>query len=156
MLGTASDEGNKDSQDEIDRVSDRVAAAVAYFPPVKLSEILELKNRFPALDFDPKLADSVSPLLFVTSDDPPTLIVHGDKDDLVKPSNSERIKAAFDKEKVPCELLIIKGAGHGFAGKDAEQAANALVGWFDKYLTNAADGSQAKSESEPEAAPAAR
>ena len=70
--------------DEIERASNRVAAVVAYFPPVKLSEFLELKNRFPALEFDPKLADSVSPLEFVTADDAPTLLVHGDKDDLVK------------------------------------------------------------------------
>jgi acetyl esterase/lipase len=158
MLGTASDDGTKDSKDEIDRASDRVAAVVAYFPPVKLSEILELKNRFPALDFDPQLADSVSPLLFVTHDDPPTLLVHGDRDDLVKLDNSERILAAFEKEKVPCELIVIEGARHGFGGKDGERAATALVAWFDKYLAAPADDSHAPAKSEAEAgagAPAA-
>jgi acetyl esterase/lipase len=156
MLGTASDDGIKDSKDEIERASDRVAAVVAYFPPVKVSEFLDMKDDFPALDFDPKLADSVSPLLFVTSDDPPTLLVHGDKDDLVKLDNSQRILAAFEKEKVPTEMIVIEGARHGFAGKDAERAATALVAWFDKYLAKPADDSYAPAKSDAEAAPAAR
>ena len=90
MLGTSSDEGVKDSKDEVERAGNRVAAVVAYFPPVELSEFLHMKDRFPALDFNQKLAESVSPLQFVTADDPPTLLVHGDKDDLVKLDQSQR------------------------------------------------------------------
>lgn len=138
MLGTTADEGSQEAKDEIDRSSDRVAAVVAYFPPVDLRDILYLKDRFPALDFDPKLAESVSPLLSVTSDDTPTLLVHGDKDDLVKLSHSERILAALEKEKVPCQLIVIEGAGHGFIGKDGQRASTALIDWFDKYLAASA------------------
>ena len=66
MLGTASDEGDKKAKDEVDRTSDRVAAVVAYFPPVDLREWVGTKiDKFPALDFDKKLADSISPILFV-------------------------------------------------------------------------------------------
>jgi acetyl esterase/lipase len=135
MLGTASDEGDKKAKDEVDRTSDRVAAVVAYFAPVDIREWVGKRiNKFPALDFDKKLADSVSPILNVSADDPPTLLIHGDADTLVTPDNSERIQAAFKKEKVPCELIVIKGAGHGFAGEQGEQAGKALVAWFDKYL----------------------
>lgn len=135
MLGTASDEGDKKSKDEVERTSDRVEAVVAYFPPVDLREwVGKLTDRFPALIFDPKLAESVSPLLYVSPDDPPTLLIHGDKDQLVKPDNSDRILAAFKKDHVPCELIVMKGAGHGFAGEQADEAAKALIAWFDKYL----------------------
>ena len=134
MLGTTSDDGDKGAEDEVNRVPNRVAAVVAYFPPVELSEFLNLKDRFPALDFDPKLAKSVSPLHYVTPDDAPTLLVHGDKDDLVKLDNSERIHAAFQKEKVPCELIVIEGAEQGFPGEMGQRASNALVEWFDKHL----------------------
>jgi acetyl esterase/lipase len=151
MLGTTSDGGATDGEDDIERTSNRVAAVVAYFPPVKISEFLPLKDRFPALDFDPKLADSVSPLLFVTSDDAPTLLVHGDKDDLVKLDNSQRILAAFEKEKVPAELIVIEGAGHGFPGEMGRRASTALVEWFDKYLADA-DGERDHSRSLQEAA----
>jgi acetyl esterase/lipase len=132
MLGTASDDGAKD-KDEVDRTSDRVACVVAYYPPVDLREWVGDK-RFPALDFDPKQAESVSPLLFVTKDDPPTLLIHGDKDDLVKIKNSEQIQEAFKKEGVPCELVVEHGAGHGFAGEQGNDASQALIKWFDKYL----------------------
>jgi acetyl esterase/lipase len=134
MLGTASDNGAKDATDEIERSSNRVAAVVAYFPPVKISEFLELKDRYPALDFDPMLADSVSPLLFVTPDDPPTLLIHGDQDDLVKLDQSQRILAEFRKQNVASELIVIEGAGHVFAGEHGKRASNALVDWFDKHL----------------------
>jgi dipeptidyl aminopeptidase/acylaminoacyl peptidase len=116
-----------------------VTAVVAYFPPVDLREWVGPSERFPALEFDPKLAESVSPLLHVTADDPPTLLIHGDKDDLVKLDNSERILAAFQKEKVTCELIVVSGAGHGFGGEDGKRASKALIEWFDKYLAAASD-----------------
>jgi len=143
MLGTASDEGEKDAKDEVDRASDRVAAIVAYYPPVDLREWVGDK-RFPALDFDAKLAESVSPLLQVSKDDPPTLLIHGDKDDLVKLDNSERIDAALKKEGVPCELIVITGAGHGFNGEQGKQASAALIQWFDKYLAKPATAENSK------------
>jgi acetyl esterase/lipase len=154
MLGTTSDEGAKDAQDEIDRVTNRVAAVVAYFPPVEISEFLHMKDRFPALDFDPKLAESVSPLRFVTPDDAPTLLVHGDKDDLVKLDNSERILAELKQDNVPCQLIVIEGAEHGFVGEDGQRASKALVEWFDKFLTAPAEtgngsAKPAKSEAMP-------
>jgi len=147
MLGTTADEGDQNAEDAVDRTSSRVAAVVAYFPPVLIRDFLDLKDRFPALDFDPKLADSVSPLLHVTSDDAPTLLVHGDKDDLVKVDQSERILAAFKEQKVPCELIVIEGAGHGFPGEMGRRASDALVAWFDKHL--AADAKSVHGEDSP-------
>jgi acetyl esterase/lipase len=134
MLGTTGDEGTKDAPDEVDRTASRVAAVVAYFPPVDLREWVGPNDQFPALEFDPQLAESVSPLLQVTSDDPPTLLVHGNKDDLVKLDNSERILAELKKQKVPCDLVVIEGAGHGFAGQDGKRASQSLIEWFDKHL----------------------
>jgi acetyl esterase/lipase len=143
MLGTTSDEGSKDAQDEVDRTSDRVAAVVAYFPPVDLREWVGPNDQFPALEFDPQQAEAVSPVLHVTTDDPPTLLIHGDKDDLVKLDNSERILAELEKQKVPCELVVIKGAGHGFMGEDGKRASQALIDWFDKHLAANAESAAA-------------
>ncbi len=146
MLGTAADDGASDAKDDVDRMSDRVAAVVAYFPPVDLREWVGPNDKFPGLEFDPQLAESVSPLLQVTPDDAPTLLIHGDKDDLVKLDNSERILAAFEKEKVPCDLLVIEGAGHGFGGEQGKRASKALVDWFDKHLAADAAGDQANAK----------
>lgn len=134
MLGTTGDEGTTDGADAIERGPSKVAAVVAYFPPVDLREWVGPMNRFPALEFDAELAESVSPLLQVTPDDAPTLLIHGDKDTLVKLDNSERILKKFEEEQVPAEMIVIEGAGHGFPGEQGTRAGNALIEWFDKYL----------------------
>jgi dipeptidyl aminopeptidase/acylaminoacyl peptidase len=134
MLGTASDEGDPANEDPVLRESDRVAAVVAYFPPVDLQQIVGPSDRFPALDFDKELGDDVSPILHVTKDDAPTLLIHGDSDRLVPIRNSERMEAAMKEAGVPVEFITIPGADHGFRGEDAHTAATALAAWFDKYL----------------------
>lgn len=134
MLGTASDEGKSDARDPVERVSNRVAAVVAYFPPVDIRGIVGPNDRFPALEFDSALAEGISPIVFVSDDDPPTLLVHGDADTLVPLSNSERIHAAFDEAGVENKLIVIEGAGHGFRGEAAAQATEALAAWFEKHL----------------------
>jgi len=135
MLGTASDDGRSDAKDSIERISNRVAAVVAYYPPTDLRAIVGPSQRFPALDFAPGLAEGVSPLLHVTSDDPPTLLIHGDKDELVKLKQSEQIHEALRKTGVTSELIVIEGAAHGFKGDDNIRATKSLVEWFDKYLS---------------------
>ncbi len=139
MLGNASDEGNPDSDDEVEQTGNRVAAVVAYFPPVDLQGLTGPNERFPALDFDAEKATAISPVLFVSEDDPPTLLVHGDADQLVPLANSERIKAAFDEASVTSKLVVIEGAAHGFRGEDSERAASALVAWFNEHLGVAGD-----------------
>lgn len=139
MLGTASDNGDPNAKDPVQRVSDRIAAVVAYFPPTDLrqwvSEDPNSNQSYPALRFSPAKAADYSPLLQVTPDDPPTLLMHGDKDTLVNLEHSEKILAEFKKNNIPTELIVMKGAGHGFRGDDAAKATTAMVAWFEKYLT---------------------
>jgi acetyl esterase/lipase len=138
MLGTASDEGQADHDDEVLRESNRVAAVVAIFPPTDLRDWVrnppENLKRFPALKLELDKAEACSPIIHVSPDDPPTLLIHGDKDELVPLAHSENIHAEFNKHQVPNELLVIKGAGHGFQGDDNARVVKALVDWFDKHL----------------------
>ena len=160
MLGLASDEGDPGATDEVLRMSSRVAAVVAYFPPVDLRSRTMPSERFPArlpdrglsfangmvmpaaadafvaLDFEDELRASVSPILHVSADDPPTLLIHGDADALVDFNNSELIHSALVTSGVETGLVVIEGAGHGFrTAEDRAQASDALVGWFKKHLT---------------------
>jgi acetyl esterase/lipase len=138
VLGTASDKGQADAKSEVDRTSDRVAAVVAYFPPTDLRQLVPPRknSRFPALDFDPAKAADYSPIVHVSSDDPPTLLIHGDKDTLVPLSNSTRIISEFEKKNVTSDLIVLAGAGHGFRGADAVKASAAMVDWFEKHLNS--------------------
>lgn len=132
ILGTQSNDKGKPETDP------RVAAVVAIFPPTDLAPYVEPGNprreQFPALKFDPKKAADVSPLMHVTSDDAPTFLVHGDKDDLVPLFHSEKIVEAFSKANVKNELVVIKGAGHGFDAAGNKRMFDGMVNWFDLYL----------------------
>lgn len=132
ILGTQSnDKGTADSDP-------RVAAVVAIFPPTDLAPYVEPGNprreQFPALKFDPKQAADVSPLKFVTKDDAPTYLVHGDKDDLVPLWHSEKIVEEFNRVGVKNGLDVIEGAGHGFDPKGNKRMFDGMINWFDQNL----------------------
>ena len=145
VIGTASDNGDPNAKEDFMRESDRVASVVAYFPPVDLRPLARgirtaplaegaKPDRFPALNFEKEKAPDYSPIVHVSSDDPPTLLIHGDKDELVPMSNSKIIYDAFQQNKVKTDLIIIPGAGHGFQGEDAKRANAAMLAWFEKTL----------------------
>ena len=134
MLGTTSDSGDAGADDPTGQTAAKVAAVVAYYPPVDLQGRANPDNYDSPLGFDPDLENAVSPILHVTPDDPPTLLVHGDQDTSVALSNSERIRDAFKAAKVETQLLVIKGAGHAFRGDNGSEAAAALANWFDRHL----------------------
>ena len=142
MLGNASDSGDPSSEDPVLRVSNRVAAVVAYYPPVDLrpeGEPVSIENantRFPALNFDASEASAMSPIVHVSGDDPPRLLIHGDADGLVPVSNSHDIYAAFQEHGVESKVIIIPGADHAFRGDDLELATAAMVDWFVEHLGN--------------------
>ena len=117
----------------------RVAAVVAVFPPTDLGPYVELnsprREQFPALRFEPSRADSVSPLKHVDGVDAPTLLVHGDQDELVPLWHSEKIKEAFDGAKVDAKLVVIKGAAHGFDADGNRLLVKEMLAWFDGKLS---------------------
>jgi acetyl esterase/lipase len=150
VLGTTGDDGDAKAKDELLRTSDRVAAVVAYYPPTDvrpwvLPDSSYYKN-YPALRFDPSKAPAYSPLLAVTPDDAPALMIHGDQDTLVPLDHSQKILAEMQSKGVPCELLVIPKAAHGFRGEDAARAADARARWFEKHLLN---GSRKPAASKP-------
>ncbi|MBC7886314.1 MAG: alpha/beta hydrolase [Ferruginibacter sp.] len=79
-----------------------------------------------------EIARQVSPIYSVSPDDPPVLIMHGDADILVPLQQSESIIKKFIEAKVPNQLIIKKGAGHGWKNNEAE--IKTVIDWFDKYL----------------------
>ena len=160
MIGMAGTAGDPKATDPINRVSSRVQAVACFFPPTdflnwgKEGAVLDCEHmdrRFrAAVDFhifdrsegiyrrltDEKkvqgLLRDISPITHVSPDDPPTLIIHGDKDSLVPLQQSERMVAKLKETGVPAKLIIKKDCGHGWLTilKDTETLAE----WFDHYL----------------------
>ncbi len=134
MLGLDSDSGDPGAQDEVMRGDNQVAAVVSYFPPVDLRRIRGPSDRFPALDFPEQHAAAISPILHVDADDPPTLLIHGDADDLVNISNSKEMYAELQRHGVTSDFVTIAGGQHGFRGDNATKANALRLQWFQKYL----------------------
>lgn len=142
MLGTTSDDGDSKAKDPVAQTSDRVQAVVAYVAPTDLQimakdspDRLPVYDRFPALEIDKAVAAENSPLMYVTPDDAPTLLLAGEKDELVPIFHSRNIQAAFEREGVTSRLIEFPEAGHGFGGEDAAKATKAMVAWFETHLT---------------------
>jgi acetyl esterase/lipase len=160
MQGCAPKEGNPKAPDPVDRQSSRVAAVACFFPPTDFLNYGKpgnvalgggtLKAFRPPFDFwerdketnklvviadeerRKEIGKTISPITHVTKDSAPTLIYHGDADTLVPIQQAEIIIAKLKENNVPCELVIKKGAGHGWKGMD--QDVKKLADWFDKYL----------------------
>lgn len=72
------------------------------------------------------LARLASPVEFVSKDDPPFLILHGDKDPLVPMSQSDTLYAALKRVGADAKLVKVKNAGHGFAPYGIEPSLEEL------------------------------
>jgi dienelactone hydrolase len=133
MLGTTTNAAARGRDDK-----PRVAAVAAVFPPTDLTPYLDpaagYLEKFPALKFPPEQGDSYSPLKQVSDDDAPTLLVHGDKDELVPLWHSERIRDAMRASDVDADLLVIEGAAHGFDADGNKRMFAAMLDWFDRKL----------------------
>jgi acetyl esterase/lipase len=54
-----------------------------------------------------------NPMTYIDANDPPFLIFHGDKDNLVPYCQSELLYSALNKSGVPTKYILVPGAGHG-------------------------------------------
>lgn len=133
MLGTTTNAAARGRDDK-----PRVAAVAAVFPPTDLTPYLDpaagYLEKFPALKFPRENVDRYSPLMQVSDDDAPSLLVHGDKDELVPLWHSEKIRDALRASDVAADLVVIEGAGHGFDAKGNETMFRAMLEWFDTHL----------------------
>jgi len=142
VAGVMADDGDPAAANPLERSGNRVRAVVAYFPPTDLDVLLGSRAKSGAIDFDDSLRASISPIHYVDARDPPTLLITGDADKGVPPSQSEAMHVALDKAGVENKLTMFQGADHDFYVKDdpaktdayAVEAMNAMADWFERRL----------------------
>jgi dipeptidyl aminopeptidase/acylaminoacyl peptidase len=59
-----------------------------------------------------------SPITHVTSDDPPFLLIHGDRDAVVPYEQSQLLYDRLREMSVPAQLVIVKNATHSFTAPE--------------------------------------
>jgi dipeptidyl aminopeptidase/acylaminoacyl peptidase len=80
-----------------------------------------------------------SPLKHIQNANTPMLIIHGAVDPRVPIGQSEEMYTALKWKGVPVEFVRYPRAGHGVTERaHQEDFMNRVIGWFDKYVKNAA------------------
>lgn len=154
LVGTA---GGKNAFPKIggnEEQSDRVQAVCDIFGPSDFSTVVQqaaddknVKNIFEfntpkdpysqligtKLDDKPK-AEAVSPVHYVSKDNPPFVILHGTHDTLVPYAQSEELAAALKEKGVTVWLQKLPGAGHGGPGFGKSAVVQLMQNFFDKFL----------------------
>ncbi len=147
MLGTSGDveelEGSLGTNKDF---SSRVQCVVDQFGP---SDLLAMKDYPSRLDHDAAsspegmliggqvsankgVATAASPITYVSQDDPPFLIIHGNKDLIVPYNQSQRLSASLKNASVECYFVTVDGAGHG--GFLNPEVLSRQRQFFDKHL----------------------
>lgn len=72
----------------------------------------------------------------VTSQTPPTFLVHASDDEVVPPENSVRFYQALQKNKVPAELHLYEHGGHGFGLHNSTTKEDWFVSCIEWMRTN--------------------
>jgi acetyl esterase/lipase len=142
--------GDPQAKDPVDRESSAVQAIVAFFPPTDMLNFGEdgkfalnvplLKIFWPAFGITSQtpetesmdLAKKLSPIYRVSSQFPPTLLIHGDKDALVPYQQSVIMDQALAKAGVDHKLIVAPGYGHD--PKLIVDKLTDMLDWFDAHL----------------------
>ncbi|MBS0210286.1 MAG: alpha/beta hydrolase [Planctomycetes bacterium] len=109
---------------------------------------------------DKEKCDAVSPVHYVSKDNPPFLILHGDRDSLVPYAQSVELSELLAKAGVEVTLQKLPGAGHGGPAFLLPAVGKLVNSFFDKHLKGVDAQIEPLPESEvtvqPPLAPAAK
>lgn len=82
----------------------------------------------------PDLAKAASPVTYIDKNDPPFLIVQGEKDESVNPAQSELMSNRLKQAGVKNELIIVKDAPHYGVMFDADYIRKSIFSYLDAYM----------------------
>ncbi|MEZ4904249.1 MAG: alpha/beta hydrolase [Spirosomataceae bacterium] len=78
----------------------------------------------------PDLAKAASPITYIDKNDPPFLIYHGEKDNIISNKQSKLLSAWLKYHGVKNELTIVKEAPHFGKMYDVEEIRNKVIGFL--------------------------
>jgi acetyl esterase/lipase len=153
-MGTQGRPGKASAKDLVDRETSAVQAVACFFPPTDFLNYGEpgedavgfgrLKDFRPAFGEKTSTAEErrelgkqISPFYFISSNTPPTLIMHGDADKLVPIYQAEVFINRCKELDVPAKLVVREGAAHGW--KNMTDDMEIFADWFDQHLRQIRD-----------------
>jgi acetyl esterase/lipase len=152
LTAAKGDLGNANSTDPVEKTSSVINSVGVFFPPTDFMNFgregaMALDNPMLKVGFGKafyddekamkreemiKMGENLSPVRFFTSQMPPTMIIHGDKDALVPLQQSEVAIAKLNELKIKNRLVVVPGVGHGWPNMLPQ--FNQLLDWFEESL----------------------
>ncbi len=142
------------AKNKMDRHDTSVAAVAVFFPPTDFLEwrdgkMIDPKVLAPLLAVGAnsakegalngksneelqEMAKAISPLYQVRKPSVPFLLIHGDADEVVPLSHSQKLVEAIQSAGGSAELIVKQGGGHPWLTLPIEVAV--MADWFDKQL----------------------
>jgi acetyl esterase/lipase len=149
LLGLADETAGWDTGQYLEQ-SSRVQAVVDMFGPTDFTDPAyeeKLKKRgyllFSNVSPDQSMLAAASPITYVTAGKPPFLIIQGDKDEVVLPSQSQALYDRLTAVGVPSFLQIVNNAGHNLVSAGGpisptrKQITEVLLQFLDYFLKGA-------------------
>lgn len=145
LLGTTPD--LKDLEGDVGgnlKQSSRVQAICAFYPPTDLNQLVTNPRQRTSPDSDiGKLlggpleqnldkAARANPVNYISPDDTPFYLVHGDKDTMVRLEQSRLLHEGLLKAGVESTLYVVPGKGHGIGAPP--QAAKEILDFLNRHL----------------------
>ena len=146
LLGTSDKSAGMDISGGYTDQSSRVQCVVDFYGPTDLRALF---SGYPAIvlqqlagtsDPNSGILDKINPLTYVSADDPPFLIMHGDKDTVVPLSQSQLLYQSLTAAGVPATLVVVKNGDHGFGAAGGPisptrtEITAAAADFFDNHL----------------------
>jgi len=145
LLGTSGDVDALEGENGSPGFSSRIQAVCDYFGPTDFlqmdaagGQMTHTSGDSPeslliggAIEDHHDRVSAANPITYVTPDDPPFLIVHGDKDPLVLHHQSELLFNALSTVGVEATFVTVEGGGHGFRTPKVRELAEAF---FKRHL----------------------
>lgn len=159
FAGTTSGTGQFDSGDNLEQTSD-VQAVVDLYGVSDLTAIgadyspdIQKLHRSPAatealwingspvfggkdggIDANPKGAAAANPISYISDKTPPFLLMHGDADTVVSPSQTEILRTALARQNIEAQRYVVEGAGHGGPLWIQPEIMKLIIDFFDTHL----------------------
>lgn len=151
LVATADESAGLEGNGGWQNVSSKVQAAASYygvsdlttqFPPETVQVIVKF---FRGTEKEkPQLYRRASPIFYVSKDDPPLLLAHGENDDGVPFDQSVRMAKAYRRLGLSVEFIAVRNAGHDFLhignapiSPSIEIVHQRTVDFFKRYLVSA-------------------
>lgn len=146
LMGTSGEvEALEGATGENVKQSSRVQGVIDYYGPsdfVKRSENQKSKTDEPTgsvyqllggpVQKNLEAALAASPVTYISKDDPPFLIFHGENDKVVFLDQAEHLETLYREAELEVHLEIVSGAGHGWKQNAREKAL--VLEFLEKHL----------------------